>query len=197
VPGVWVRLKTITSEAIKTFRDYAARRTYAVRYRVRAVLTTGAWTDWSTTAQVTPQPKASEVIFTSDADPTLTVVYDREPHVTYQFLDVDEDTFVTMAAQPFQTVFGTPQERGVRFELDVTVNIIEVPTLKGADAFLPLRRLARSTTIPYVVVLDHEGQRFYTHLQVPEGVNEQPDHVYTTTVTLTEITDTPVVDTEP
>jgi hypothetical protein len=196
-PGVWVRLATITSEATKVFRDYAARRTYAVRYRVRAVLNTGAWSDWSTTVQVTPQPKGAEVIFASDADPSLTVAYDRDPEVTYQFLNSEEDTFFTLAGQSYQTVFGTPQKRGVRFSLDLTVNIIEVPVAKGADAFGALVRLATSTTIPYVVLLDHEGQRFYAHLQIPEGENRQPDHVYETTITVTEVTDTPVVVQQP
>lgn len=199
LPGVWVRIRHVTVEATKTIRDWAARRRIAVRYRVRAILNNGSSTDWSTSNQVTPMPKGAEVIFTSDALPSLTVAYDRDPRVTYSFLSADEDTFVTVAGQDYQKVFASPRERGRRFPYDVSVNLGNEPDVdrKGPDAFLPLHRLARSTDIPYVIVLDHEGHRFFVHLQMPEGVNEQPEHVYETTLTLTEVADTPVVITEP
>jgi hypothetical protein len=197
--GHWVPVDVITLESQKVYRDYGARRTVPVRYRVRALLATGAYSDWVVTAQVVPMPKGSEVIFASDADPTLTVAYDREPKVVYQFLNPDEDVFVTMAGVPYQTAFGAPVERGVRFELDVILNVWEEPDDddKGVAAFDALRTLATSKEIPYVIVLDHEGGRWFAHIQVPEGVSEQPYHVYTTRVTVTELTDTPVVTTQP
>lgn len=195
--GYWWPLVRITSEAQKSYRDYTAKRGVAVRYRVRAILNTGAWSDWGVTNQIVPRAKGAEVLFTSDAKPGLTVAYDREPSVTYEFLNPGEDTFVIMAGLPYQTVFGTPVERGVRFEYAVIVNAVNEPAKMGVAAFNALRRIANDLTIPYVVVLDHEGNRFYAHIQMAEGVNEQPEHVYTARVTVTEITDTPVLIVQP
>lgn len=195
LPDLWVRIARINTQAQKSYRDWVARRGIGVRYRARAVLTNGSWTDWRTSNVVTPQAKEAEVIFTSDALPSLTVAYDREPEVTYRFLGTEEDTFVTMAGADYQRVFLTPHERGKRFSYQVIVNMITEPDAdrKGAAAFLPLLQIARSPEIPYVVVLDHEGQRFYAHVQIEEGVNEQPEHVYTAVVTVTEVAGSPTV----
>jgi hypothetical protein len=195
--GNWQTLAYITSEALKSYVDYTVRRHVAVRYRVRAVLASGAFTEWHATAQVIPRPKGDEVVLTSDADPSLTVVVNRKPSMRYQFLNPEEDTFVSMAGKPYQTVFGLPVERGVRFEYDLLVNLVNQPTERGIDVFDALRKLGTSKEIPYVVVLDYEGERFYAHLQMASALREQPGHRYTTTVTITEVTDTPVVVTLP
>lgn len=198
-PNVWVDLVTITSEAQKSYVDVGARREVAVRYRVRAELASGSFTEWAPSTQVTPRAKGNEVIFTSDARPDLTVAYDRDPEVTYEFLSVEEDTFAPVAGADFQRVFMASENRGTRFNLDVHVNVIHEPDAdrKGAGAFVPLLALARAQDIPYVVLLDHEGQRFLVHLQVPSGLSRQPEHEYETTVTCTEVADTPVVLTQP
>jgi hypothetical protein len=195
--GNWQTLAHITSETQKTYVDYTARRNLATRYRVRAVLASGAFSEWHATAQVILRPKGSEVVLTSDADPSLTVVVERKPSLRYQFLNPEEDTFVSMAGKPYQTVFGLPVERGVRFEYDLLVNLVNQPVERGLAAFNALRTLGTSQEIPYVVVLDYEGERFYAHLQMASALREQPGHRYTTTITITEVTDTPVVVTQP
>lgn len=195
--GYWVPLVYITNESQKLYRDYGARRNVAARYRVRALLTTGAFTDWATTTQVIPRPKRAEVVLASDAEPSLTAAVDRHPSVRYQFLSPEEDTFVTMAGVPYQTVFGTPVERGVRFEYEVIVSVVDDLPEKGVAAFKALRELMTSPEIPYVIVLDHDGNRFYAHVQMGSGLHTEPGHHYTTTLIVTEITDTPVVVVQP
>jgi hypothetical protein len=195
--GNWVMLARITSESQKSYVDYTARRNIPIRYRVRAVLATGAFSDWSVTPQVIPRALSSEVILTSDAEPSYTVVVNRKPKVHYEFLNPEEDTFVIMAGVPYQTVFSTPVERGVRFEYELLLSLIDQPEEAGISVFDALRRLGTSPDIPYVVVLDYEGERFYAHMQIAGGDRVQPGHKYTATITLTEVTDLPVTVTQP
>jgi hypothetical protein len=195
---VWQPVATEDTEAVTFWVDYEGRRTIPAQYRIRAVATTAAFSDWVSTDWVTPQAYGCEVIFTSNADPALQVVYEREPGVTFGFLDHEADVLVPLLGRNYQVAFKETEDRGLSKRLTIIANFGKEPTdqagrAMGLDAIWePLRAISRAQ-LPYVCVLDHLGNVTYAHIQVIGGQNIEPAWRYTAELLITPVTGTPSV----
>ena len=186
---VWNLIANIATEATQSFDDAEAALNRPTRYRIRAITTTQAFSAWALTGLVTPEhldargdPHPS-VVFTSNAEPGLTVVYDHDPTVPFEFLDHEADEVMRPYGADGSIVFFEPEDRGVSVRYRLTVNFGTAPVVDGLQigdeaVFAPLRRITRSTAIPYVCVLDGFGNRRYAHVMLGNGEREMPQHGY-------------------
>ncbi|HEV2928867.1 MAG TPA: hypothetical protein VGW74_09250, partial [Propionibacteriaceae bacterium] len=187
---VWNRVATITDPGTLSQLDVEAERNRPVKYRVRVVLTTNAFSEWAETGFVVPEHldakgrPAPSVIFTSNAAPELTVMLDHDPSVSVDFIDHQSDEVMRPMGADGHIVFFEPEDRGTSKRYRLTVNFQAVPhdeagNVVGDDAIWePLRRITRSTAVPYVCVLDGYGNRTYAHVTLGNGEREQPAHRY-------------------
>lgn len=190
----WDRVADINDEQTTEFIDREAPRCKDVRYRIRAVGEGGANSIWVESTIVAPRPTDGEVILTSNHAPWLEVVYSRTPEVPYTFLDHEADVTVPIYGSDFQVSFFESEDRGVEVQMDLYVNFVDIPrdrfgnVIGGAAVFEPLRCITRSHEIPYVVVLDHEGNVYRAHVQLTDGQSVEPGHRYTLTIVITPVT---------
>ena len=187
---VWNLIVNIATEATQSFDDAEATLNRPARYRIRAITTTQAFSAWVMTGLVTPEhldargdPHPS-VVFTSNAEPDLTVVYDHDPTVPFEFLDHEADEVMRPYGADGSIVFFEPEDRGVAKRYKLTVNFGDAPVdgdgrrIGDEAVFGPLRRITRSTAIPYVCVLDGFGNRSYAHVMLDRGEREMPQQGY-------------------
>lgn len=182
--GDWVRVADLDTETDTSWVDLEPARNRPFQYRARTIATTGAFSAWVETGPVTPVQDHSAVIFTSNAAPELTVMFDHDPSVSFDFPDHDTDEVIRPYGADGVIVFFEPEDRGVTKQYRLTVNFADVPRdgagrLIGDDALWePLRRLTRSTAVPYVAVLDSYGNVSYAHVTLSGGEREQPGDRY-------------------
>lgn len=205
--GTWELVAVVVSEDINPFlgtsvnkwTDLQVPRNRAAQYRVRVVATSGAVSEWVTTEFVTPQSYGCEVIFTSNADPSLTLVYDREPRVRMLDMNNASNVLARIYGAYGHVSFAEQEDRGVALRMRIVANFGRQPTDDagrdiGAEAvFEPLRRVARamsSTTnpVPYVCVLDYEGNRRFARLELEVMDYENPGWRYHADVDVTPLT---------
>jgi hypothetical protein len=175
----------VTTEATTQWTDYEAPMDRPVRYRVRSVATTTAFSAWASHAGwVTCLSRGAEVVFTSNHDPGLQLVYDHDPKVSYDFLDSRTDVVHRIYGGDGQVAFFDPNRRGIAKTLRITANFGRQPVdgigrpIEGEAVFEPLLGTIRATTIPYVCVRKRYGSRGFAHVQLASGVGEEPGWRY-------------------
>lgn len=197
----WVPLAVIVDESVIEFTDYETPRGTQARYRVRVIISTGAFSEWVVTDWVQARARKCEVIFTSNARPELAVAYDREPDVSYEYLSHRYDVLLPIYGADYQVAFSETEDRGVAFDMAITANFGRQPTdatsgdrIGGVRVFEPLAQIAHPRPpIPYVCILDADGNRFYAHIAFDVGRNREPGWRYHATVAVTQIAGTPTV----
>lgn len=196
----WELVWTITTEATSVWVDYEMPMDRLVRYRVRVVTTASAFSDWTVSSQVTPAHRKFEVVFTSNHDPSLQVVYEREPDVDFVFLDHRSDELISIYGADYQVAFFDPNDRGVAEAFDLVVNFKRQPVDAGArpinmrDVFAPLRSIVRAAgrTIPYVCVRHRDGATTYAAVTMGTGRQAQPGNRWHVPVIVTPVTGVPI-----
>lgn len=199
--AMWQPVWVVAVEATDEFADFETRRGEQVRYRVRVIATTGAFSEWAETDWVVARARGVEVIFASNARPELTVAYDHDPEITYDFLDTDGDTLVPIYGADYQAAFQESEDRGVAQQVGIVANFGRAPVdpatgqrIGGVRVWDPLRAITHARPpIPYVCFLDWEGNRVLAHVALNPGRSRQPAHRYSTSVVVTPITATPAV----
>jgi hypothetical protein len=202
---VWVPVAHSADHAMRTFDDYTTRRNRTARYRVRAVLATGAVSEWVESMTVTASSYGCEVLFVSNERPDLNVAFDHDPAVDFTFQDHDNDEVMVVTGAPYRVAFVDPTDRGVVVTYNLIANFGQQPmtlddgTPVGAEVvFEPLRRIARSDfdvsrLLPYVTVLDWLGNRRFAYLRLGKGTQREPGYRYHVDVDLWPLATTPVV----
>jgi hypothetical protein len=190
--GEW-ELVAYSTAGTTTWTDVEAARGRPVRFRVRQETTAGAFSPWVTSDWITVDVIDCEVVFASNARPDLLVAYDRGEVIGYTFLRHEDDVFVAIYGRDDQVVFGSPNDRGISFGMELRVNLMQDPIGRpGVSVFAPLRAItAAIAEMPYVAVLDHTGHVFYSHLQVTEGTNAEPESWYLATANISTVQQTP------
>lgn len=182
--GTWHLVAAPDLEADTSWADTEGPRNRPSKYRVRVVATTAAFSAWAETEFVTPEQDGDHVTFTSNAAPELTVMLDHDPSVSFDFPDHDTDESYLPYGADGRVVFFDPVDRGVTKRYRLVVNFATIPHdegghLTGDDALWdPLRRITRSTAVPYVAVLDSYGNVTYAHVTLSRGEREQPGDRY-------------------
>lgn len=187
--STWETIALLGDESDEDFDDYETPRGTAASYRLRVARADGAFSDWTSAGAFTASALDCEIIFTTNQDPSLTVAFNRDPRITYEFLDAEEVTFLPLYERDYQAAFQPSEARGTRFVVPLTVSAVETPASEGVPVFDELRAIA-TADVAYVCVLDHYGNRFLASVQVPEGTHSEPGKLYVAAVSVTEITAT-------
>lgn len=174
--GEWRSVAVVTSaETENRFADWETPRGLAVKYRVRVVANTAAFSAWTETQWAKAEAYGAELIFTSNARPDLTVVVDYEPEVATEFPDHDDDEVVPVYGADFALTFINPRDRGIINTYRLIIHAAGRPCddygrpLPDNDVWDPIRAITRAVDIPYVVVLDATGNRELCHVTLGRG----------------------------
>ena len=201
----WVPVATASDHSTRTFDDYTTIRNRPARYRVRAVMVSGAISEWVESTEAIASSYGCEVLFVSNERPDLNVAYDHDPAVDFTFQDHLNDELMVVTGSPYQVAFVDPTDRGVVVSYQLIANFGQQPERVedgspiGAEAvFEPLRRIARSDydvsqLLPYVTVLDWLGNRRFAYLRLGKGTKREPGFRYHVDVDVVPLTITPVV----
>lgn len=188
--ATWTTVSYGRVEATATFDDYEGKLGVSASYRIRAVKTNGAASDWSSTATVAKSaPTCASVYFVSNYDPTYNVAYETAPDKDYTFTEADDLVTVAAYGRDALMAFVPLESRGSTVRYTVTVgadDLVPIGGAKGLGAFDPLRNIAHAP-LPYVCVLDHYGQRLFAALSVPGGTNEEPTSLYVADLSATQV----------
>jgi len=201
----WMLVANSRDHAARTFDQYAIRRNRWVRYRVRAVAISGAFSEWAESDTVVASSYGCEVLFVSDQRPDLNVAFDHEPNVDFDFQDHEGDDLMVVTGSPYQVAFVDVADRGVVINYSLIANFGDQPmrhddgTPIGAEAvFEPLRRMVRSDfdpgqVLPYVTVLDYLTNIRHAYVRMGKATQREPGFRYHVPVSVTPLTVTPVV----
>lgn len=201
---VWRQVHLITDDTTTSWGDPEAPIGTPVAYRVRAVASTAAFSDWATTEYQRAEARGCELIFTSAARPDLTVAYNNDGNqdVGFEFLDHEGDELVQLAGRDYAVAFIEPESRGIGENYRLTLNFGEPPNIDGTPVgrrvlFQPLLTIARAVDeIPYVCVKDHHGNVTYGYIRLSRGVQSEPGWRYSVDVFVRPLTATPAVTTD-
>lgn len=207
--ATWVTVAIHRNETERLFEDHDVPRGTEVVYRVRQVSTSAAFSEWVTTDLYAPAVASAgegcALIITSNLRPDLELVYDYDPEQSYTFLSHDGTEVVPIHGADLQVVFIQPEDRGISAQFTLNINFGEQPTdpdtgepIGGRAVFEPLDQLTRRLDLPYLTVLDRDGNRWFAHVQLSDASVEQPGHRYRAPILVIPITDTPTpIETEP
>lgn len=196
LPGEWATVAVITDEDENQWTDHEPRFGVETTYRIRSVRFDGAWSEWSTAAAITVAQPECGLWFSSD-DPAETLflpdLYGAGAAVRgFTFLDADGVRLLPMEGRDYQVAFRPTERRGVTFSRTVLLNALDPVLRASMREFAPLLDMARDPQLPYVVVRDHEGNRWYASVVVTEGNVRQPADLVSAVVTITEVAGVPV-----
>ncbi len=201
----WQTIALLGDPTAPTFDDYESTRNTEVKWRVRVVRWDGAPSDWEETDPLTVDMPCCGYIFTSNQLPAGQLWYDDLGSRPYQFLE--NVTLKQYEGRDGQVAF---QEIVDRLDaLNITLLLAALGGQNGTVAANPVgRRLfddltvycgnkrdrltGLKTLLPYVCVLDSDGNRWYANVQTPNGVREEPGGSYSMDIIVTELTLVPV-----
>lgn len=174
-PGVWDPVGRVTSsEATTHWTDEEPPRNRPVKYRLRVMATTAAFSDWVVGEWVEADTYSAEMIFASNQEPGLTVAVEWEPTVATDFPDHDADVLVPLFGSDNVVAFMEPEDRGIVRQVRLIVSAADAPCdnlgnpLPDTHVWDPLRAISRAS-LPYVCVLDHRGNRTQAHVRLGNG----------------------------
>lgn len=183
--GFWRDVAYITSETGNViWLDWSHRLGKQTCYRMRAELTNGQVSAWQPStglgmACVTPAVPATGLYLTSDVAPTYNTgyvdVYDDNAERTWSLLEYGDVDIHANHGVDKQVALHPIERRGDQFARDVILQAIcddDRYDLANPVASPPeeVVRVLRELTWfdgPYVVVRDHEGNRWYANVRVP------------------------------
>lgn len=204
----WRRIAYITDEQVGVATDYESIRNKAAEYRIRVVRADRSPSDWSATATATAaMVGVCGLIFTSNADPTLTVFYEDIPGSQTRTFSFPRNfgAFQPQGAN-YQVVYWEIPDRGVTFQTKVRLRSGRQPCLPaceippsgyGMSVFDPLKDITRAG-LPYVTIHDETGNRWFGFVNTPKGdwsqhgiEREGGFGAYTMDIVVVEVTDVP------
>lgn len=197
----WERIAEITTEAVVTCEHRSAKRNIEGHYRMRVRRADFSCSIWTAVARATPAMDCCGYILTSDVSPEL----------TYWVDDIGPDRTTTPLQQVAVTehygrdhsvVHHSLEWSGVRFTRKLMIageGIAEGNATPDAGSspedtvYGPLCSLlpALGAGLPYVTVLDPNGQRWFCGLQLGDWTHEGQGNIYTAQVTFITVTDVP------
>lgn len=190
-PAGYQTVARVADQTTPWFYDFEARRNTVAAYRVRQVRNDGAASDWSTIVSETATMTAGDLILTTNVAPGLTVAYNHDPKHDFEFQDAATVVTHPLFGRNYQVAFRPLEYRGDRFRRQVVVAFDNTVTATvGRAAFDPLIVLARAQ-VPYVAVLDPDGNRWCASVRVASGVRVEGGGRYSADVDVTEVTATP------
>lgn len=191
----WVDIATVTVEAVAAWEDYEGPRGVVTAYRIRVVRTDLAFSSWTTSGNITKTVGDNSMHAVSNYDPSFCFAFDYRPSKGYTHGEADDQVLMPVYGRDYQLGFNPLENRGSVARYDAIVGVDDkIPIGGGAGwrAFDVLRGLARAP-LPYVCLLDANGNQMFAQLKVPSGTEEQAGARYIAPITASEITATPYV----
>ncbi|HUV09714.1 MAG TPA: hypothetical protein VMX12_01980, partial [Acidimicrobiia bacterium] len=189
--ATWETIATISDQAASEFDDYEGTRGVLASYRIRQtqfpLMVPGPW---SATVTATPLPRDCEVLFVSNADPSLNVGYSDQTPRTYEFLDAERAVLYPIFQRDRQVALQPTERLGDRWQMELVINAVATPTPIGRRLFDAIETIARAD-LPHVTVLDSDGNRWISLVQVSQGVRREPGALYLASVAVTEVATAP------
>lgn len=182
--------------------DYEARRNVASSYRARTRRVDGGVSAWSDSDSATPTLTRCGLVLTSNVDPTLSEWFDdvADGVTTFKFLDnVDLRQYL---GRPYSVASTEAVARGIEFDRVLLVGatngaITGTPSPTSPTAAwnrvlaIATPEVASGEALPYVCVLNRDGERFLAAVRATEATRREPAGSYTVKVTVTELTAVP------
>jgi hypothetical protein len=183
--GDWELFATINAEAVDELTDHEAPREREIEYRITVVLVDGRRAEWVEAGPVEPETNGRVVVLTSNQEPDLEVAFVAERESSYTILTAEADEVVMIHGSDNQVVFREAEDRGIGWQVDITVHAVSEPDNGGAAVFDALLAVVRNRELPYVTVMDHQGTVIRGHVAVEGLAQVQPAHLYSATLTVT------------
>lgn len=203
--GAWLPIARILDGDVDEFDDYEAVRNGTVEYRLRVRRADGAVSPWTAAVSVVTSTACCGYTFTSNQAPELTVWYDDLAPREYNF--VDNRVGVELQGRDGSVVFAELEDRLESITVTLLVAAdggkggTELAATPGRREFDPLLVLAGNKRdpdtgtmyrLPYVAVLDNDGNRWLASVKVERGVRDETrGSAYELQVTITEVTQRP------
>lgn len=197
----WERIREITDELVETTEHHEAKRNTLASYRIRVRRTDYSASDWSATVTATPIMTCCGYILTTDAAPALTYWVDytgpdneteplqrvsmqqyhgRDHSVGHHNLEWQGLTFtrtLVIGSEGIVAGNNTPNATGLTEE-EVFANLL---------AFLP----SKGSDIPYICLLDQDGNRWFVSMELGRWMHSGFGNVYMADAKFTTVTDVP------
>jgi hypothetical protein len=204
--GQWRDVAYVIRESVVVWNDWSMRLGKQACYRMRAELANGQVTAWQPatglgmTCATVPVPPAG-LYLTSDVAPTYNTgyvdVYDNEAERVWEFLEYGDVEIHANHGVDKQAALHPTERRGDRFTRDVILAAIceddryatDNPT--GAPPLSITQQLRDLTwaDLPYVVVRDHQGGRWYANVKVPSVSVTEPHDAWQASLEVVEVGD--------
>lgn len=192
--ATWSTIATVATQNIAvSFDDHEFMFGVSTQWRVRVVRTDGVFSDWTAVVTRTIEaPACGALYFSTSTTPALNVAYtdvtegSGPARRSYSFPDADELVVQRVYGRDGFVAFRPPERRGEQFERLLSLNFAAVPVDAELPVFDPLRDLSLAD-LPYVVVRNSYGDRWFAALNVPEGRVRQPGNAYYGVVKVTTL----------
>ncbi len=203
----WKTIMLTTNLCTSRFRDYEGRVGTTNSYRIRMVNEynfAGAWSPTITGSIAAPGVTGGACLSTAGGVLIFTSNYNQNglynlayvpifngsiPSEDFTFPESSTVSFGRMYTRNYQVGFKPLERGGETFSRDILVQAaaVALPRLANVKA---LRDMAWAD-LPYVCVRDDIGDRWFAMVQVPGDQVRRNRRLYTSTVNITEVTDTP------
>lgn len=197
-----IMMHTSPASGAGTFNDYEARVGILSSYRIREVNAFGFPGLWSSTITATISEPGVTIgctghilIFTSNEvqDGSRNLAYSSawqgQVEENFSFPEAGTVQLQAMYDRDFVTAFRSTERGGERFERELLIQAAAIAPPTLAD-FHGLRDMAWAD-LSYVCVRDDDGNRWFATVVVPSGRVMHFRKIYTATVGVIEVTDTP------
>ncbi len=184
----WTRVANLNAESLLIYVDHLVPRGFEATYRIRSAALDGRVSAWAQSNAVTPIQGDYDILLTSNHDPSLEVVFDiPDQGAAYTFLSPDRDEVVLLHGADYQVVFTESEDRGVGWQVAIELNFgTETLVVRsGQRAFTDLLSITRSSSIPFVAVMDFQGTRMLGHVRPSDAQQQEPGHRYTASIEVT------------
>ena len=200
----WATIALITDRAASGFADYELRVGIETSYRIRALNIydfEGGWSSEVTITLASPGVSGSclddahVLIFTSnvsqegDYNLAYSSVWEGTVTEDFAFPEAGFTQLQAMYNRDYFVAFRPDERGGDVFTRTVLVQAAAISPLT-LSGFTQLSDMAWAD-LPYVCVRDEEGNRWFANVSVPGGRVQLNRSIYMSTLTITQVTDTP------
>lgn len=195
-PDGYQTIAKLTDVGTLLFYDFEARRDITASYRMRQVRADGAASDWTATLTGVSPSLGEGLVLATNVDPDLIVAYQQDGGThPFDFLDAANVVTHQLFGRDYQVAFQPTEKRGDHFKRTLVVGFAGSVWAEGRQAFDKLVALT-TAPIPYVCVLDSDGNRWFASVKCASGTRQEPVGKYTADIEIIQTTRTPAAPTE-
>jgi hypothetical protein len=183
--GPWQRIANVRTSSVAALTVYDVPRGKSTQWRIRAVGTDGRFSNWATSNTLTITETRPSLLLVSDHAQALSFFHlyeltsSADAETIYPILGTEHDEVVALHQRDYQIVFSEAEDRGTGWHTRVSLRQNVAGGAVGAARFDGLKALVRSSAIPYVCAIDHQGNYLLGHVSLSDPIQTQPAYQYT------------------